>query len=137
MPGPSTRAIRRGAGDVETAGRAEREPLVARQIEKDLERLAILDPPGVVHLQAFEIAGNAIDPDPLGDRTTFGLEHPARVPGMQGCARRIRQADCDPGIALSQIGRDPRKGCLPVPAAQTNPSIRPPVCSQISRPVVS
>jgi hypothetical protein len=132
VPRPHVARHAHRAGHVDARRPAKAEPLVRQQVEDDGQRLAVGDLVGVIGREAFQVRGDPPLPDPLGDRVAARL-----LPGVELVEPEPSGSDSATFTPLGCSACATPASVPPEPTAQMNPSPCPPVCSQISGPVVS
>src|SRR5690606_27011897 len=94
------------ASDIDAGRGAEAEAFLFEELEDDSHGLLILDPPGMIDLDTFQILSDAALADAFGDRAAFSLQLARRVVAVERSSRRIGEANLDVLALGLQADRD-------------------------------
>ena len=131
FPGKAQRS-----GEVDAGGQPQKDPLLAKQLIDDGHGFLVGDAPGPVHGEARQVFGHAVLADAFGlGIAILGVQIAVGEPRPHGCTIRVGADHGDLGFCSCKNSAVPAS-VPPVPTAETNPVTEPPVCSQISGPVV-
>jgi len=124
------------SGEVDAGGQPQKDPLLVEQSIDDGHRFLVGDAVGPLHGEARQVFGDAVLADAFGlGIAILGVQIAVGEPRPHGCTIRVGADHGDLGFCSCKNSAVPAS-VPPVPTAETNPVTEPPVCSQISGPVV-
>ena len=106
MAGTKLAGEMKRAGDVDPRRAAEQQTFLHDQIEDDRQRLLVGNLVGEIDRRAFQVGGDPVLANALGDRGAGALEFAGRIKRVERGSQRVGDRDLDVRVALFQRHAD-------------------------------